>query len=70
MDFVTTRWRHDHDTRAAVGALAYLGETHLDMDLGRFVGLNDERNGNWGRFASDVEAAATLELDRYLHRPR
>ncbi len=68
VDYVTARWRHDRDTAAAVAALARLGETHDDFDLGLFIGLNDESNGAWGRLAPDLKAAAELEIERYLHR--
>lgn len=67
VDYVTTRWRHDRDTAGAVAALARLGETHTDFDLGRFIGFNDEWNGGWGRLAPDLKTAAESEIDRRLH---
>lgn len=69
VDYVTTRWRHDRNTAEAVAALAHLGETNTDFELGLFIGLDDEWNGGWGRLASDVKAAAELEIERLLHRP-
>ncbi len=50
VDWVTGTWRESGDTRWAVAALARLGETHPEFDLGLFIGLDDEWNGGWGAF--------------------
>ena len=68
VDWVTNNWREDRDTRAAVAVLARLGETRFDLDLGLFVGLDDEWNGRWGRLEPDLKADAELQLDFLLHR--
>ncbi len=68
VEFVTTGWRYDGDTRGAVSTLAYVGETHLDFDLGLFIGLEDEWSGGWGRLAPDLKAAAEREIEGYLQR--
>ena len=70
VDWVTTTWAHDHDTRAAIATLARLGQTHLDFDLGLFIGLDDEWDGGWGRSETDLKAAAEQEIDHILHGPR
>jgi len=69
VDWVTTTWRHSHDTRAAIATLARLGETYPDFDLGLFIGLNDEWNGGWGRLEPDLKAAAEQEINHILHGP-
>jgi len=69
VDWVTATWRDNHDTRAAIGTLARLGETYPDFDLGPFIGLDDEWNGGWGRLEPDLKAAAEQEIDRILHGP-
>lgn len=68
VDWVTSNWREDRDTRTAVAVLARLGETRFDWDLGLFVGLDDEWNGHWGRLEPDLEADAKLQLDFLVHR--
>jgi hypothetical protein len=68
VDWVIHNWREHRDTRAAVAALAGLGETHFDFDLGLFVGLDDEWNGRWGRLESDLKADAEIQLGFLLHR--
>lgn len=67
VDWITSTWRTTRDTRWAVATLARLGETHLEFDLGLFVGLDDEWNGSWGRLEPDLRAAASEELDRLTH---
>lgn len=67
VDWVTSKWRLDHDTRNAVRTLARLGEADPDFDLGLFVGLDDEWNAGWGRLDADLKAAAEQEIDYFLH---
>jgi hypothetical protein len=67
VDWVTTTWRDNHDTRAAIATLARLGETYPDFDLGLFIGLDDEWNGGWGRLEPDLKAAAEQEIDHILN---
>jgi len=69
IDWVTSTWRISGDTRWAVATLARLGETHLEFDLGLFVGLDDEWNGSWGRLEPDLKAAANGELESFTHNP-
>jgi hypothetical protein len=40
VDWVTSHWRQDRDTRAALAVLARLGEIHDEWDLGLFIGLD------------------------------
>lgn len=67
VDWVTATWREAGDTRWAVATLARLGETYPDFDLGRFIGLDDEWIGGWGRLEPDLKEAAKGELDYFLH---
>ncbi len=69
VDWVTSKWRLDLDTRNAIRTLARLGETDSDfsLGLGMFVGLNDEWDGGWGRLGPDIKAEAELELSYFLH---
>lgn len=60
--WVAVTWRDDKDTRAAVRTLARLGETRPDLDLGHFIGLDDEWAGRWGRLPPALKA----EADQYL----
>jgi hypothetical protein len=69
VDWVTTTWRDNHDTRAAIATLARLGETYPDFDLGLFIGLDDEWNGGRGRLEPDLKAAAEQEIDHILNAP-
>jgi hypothetical protein len=70
LDWVASTWRDNHDTRAAIATLARLGETHLDFDLGLFIGLDDEWTGGWGRLEPDLKAAAEQQIDHILNAPR
>ena len=70
VDWVTSKWRLDNDTRNAVRTLARIGDTDPEFDLGLFVGLDDEWNGGWGRLDADLKAAAELEIDYFLHGQR
>jgi hypothetical protein len=65
--WVTSTWHDDHDTRAAIATLARLGETYPEFDLGLFIGLDDERNGGWGRLERDLKAAAEQEINHILN---
>lgn len=67
VDWVTSTWRHTGNTRWAVSTLARLGETYPEFDLGLWIGLDDERNGGWGRLEPDLKAAAKNELDYFTH---
>lgn len=58
--------RGDGGVRAAVDALAQLGETYLDVDLGLSVGLGDEWNGGWGRLEPDLTAKAQKEINAFF----
>lgn len=69
LDWVASTWLDNHDTRTAVATLARLGEGHLELDLGRFIGLYDEWIGGWGRREPDLKTAAEQEFDHILHRP-
>jgi hypothetical protein len=69
VSWVTSTWRDDHDTRAAITTLARLGETHPDFDLGLFIGLDNQWNGGWGRLDPDIKAAAEQEIHHILHGP-
>jgi hypothetical protein len=70
LDWVASTWRDNHDTRAAIVTLARLGETHLDFDLGLFIGLDDEWGRGWGRLESNLRAAAEREFNHNLNPPR
>jgi hypothetical protein len=70
VDWVTTTWRHNHDTRTAIATLALLGETHADFDLGLFIGLDDEWIGGWGRLEPDLKAVAEKEINHILDPER
>ncbi|KRF22671.1 hypothetical protein ASG91_14775 [Phycicoccus sp. Soil802] len=67
VDWVTSTWRHTDDTRWAVSTLARLGETYPGFDLGLWIGLDDEWNGEWGRLDPDLKAAAKNELNYFTH---
>jgi hypothetical protein len=67
VEWVTMSWRADGGIRWAVAALARLGETDPDFDVGLFVGLDDEWNAGWGRLETELKAEAVQELDRLLH---
>lgn len=68
VQWVTLRWRDNRDTRWAVATLAHLNETHLDFDLGVFIGLDDEWIGGWGRQEAQLDQDATSELERLVGR--
>jgi len=63
VDWVAAAWRDNQDTRSAVATLARLGEAYPDLNLGWFIGLDDEWIGGWGRLEPDLKAAAERELD-------
>jgi hypothetical protein len=67
--WVASRWLDDHNTRAAVRTLAHLGQTNLSLNLGHFIGLDDEWSGNWGRLPSAIKAEANQILASILHGP-
>jgi hypothetical protein len=67
LDWVASTWRDNNDTRTAVSTLARLGETYLELDLGRFIGLDDEWRGRWGRSEADLKVAAEQEIHHILH---
>jgi hypothetical protein len=69
LTWVASRWLDDHDTRAAVRTLARLGETNLDLNLGHFIGLDDEWSGSWGRLPPALKAEADKDLADILNRP-
>ena len=70
LTWVASRWLDDHDTRAAVRTLARLGETNLDLNLGHFIGLDDEWSGGWGQLPPVLKAEADRTLADILNRPR
>lgn len=67
VDWISSTWRQTQDTRLAVATLARLGETDPELDLGLFIGLDDEWSGGWGRLDADLNQAAKQELGRLLH---
>ena len=69
LTWVASRWLDDHDTRAAICTLARLGETNLDLNLGHFIGLDDEWSGGWGRLRPVLKAEADKTLADILNRP-
>jgi hypothetical protein len=66
VEWVTETWRTSGDTLWAVRTLARLGETHLDFDLGLFIGLDDKLKGGWGRLPADLMQEAEVELEALL----
>ena len=65
-DWVSSTWQQSRDTRWAVPTLAHLAQTHSDeLDLGLFVGLDDEWDGGWGRAVPELAREAELELQRH-----
>jgi hypothetical protein len=69
VSWVASRWLDDQDTRAAIRTLARLGETNPDLNLGRFIGLDDEWSGRWGRLPPALKAEADKNLADILNRP-
>jgi hypothetical protein len=66
LEWVSATWQQSRDTRWAVSTLAYLGLTHLgELDLGLFIGLDDEWVGGWGRGVPELRREAELELQRH-----
>jgi hypothetical protein len=66
--WVTSRWQDTRDTRWAVGTLAHLGQVDPDLDLGLFIGLDDEWSGCWGRDEASLREYTEDELRRLLSR--
>jgi hypothetical protein len=66
VEWVAETWRTSGDTRWAVGTLAWVGEHHLELNLGFFIGLDDEWDGGWGRLPPDLKREAETELDAVL----
>lgn len=65
LDWVSSLWQQSRDTRWAVATLANLGETNPDeLDLGLFIGLDDEWVGGWGRPVAELRREAEVELQR------
>ena len=56
--------------RDQFAALARLGETDPDFDLGLFIGLDHEWNGSWERLEPDLKAAADQQINHILHGSR
>ena len=67
VDWISSTWWQTQDTRLAVATLARLGETDPELDLGLFIGLDDQWSGGWGRLDVDLNQAAKQELGRLLH---
>ena len=70
LTWVASRGPDTQDTRAAVPTLARLAEINLDLNLGHFIGLDDERSGNWGRHLAALKAEADETLTNILNRTR
>jgi hypothetical protein len=68
--WVASRWLDDHDRRAAVRTVAHLGETNLSLNLGHFIGLDDEWSGNWVVADSELHVAMGDLIEVFQMRER